>query len=471
MLELDIENYMQQHNQNMDMNNRAIEDVKYQWEFQLKDLETRHQYELTDFDEMTQYNLNLKKEDLENWQTFEYQRQLDEIEQNRLREIEQTRTWYTNELQSIDREYQNRTREINNRWDDYLVYLDGYWNEIIQENIRDGDQEAIDYHNKRKARDQQDTETTRQRELEDAFNENQRSIWDLEDEKTFQDADTENRFARDKENTTKALANEKAIREQEIATSISNTERERSSLLERHKFEVEDYNLRAESSLQDVEMNIEFGNQQMAMELERREMQWDLRRQQIQVDYENQLMDYQNQKEQVKFQAELEKQRLSMDQAKLEAEMMQMQTDLTARQSETDRFYDESLMNLENESSTRLEELERRKSEQNLSEEEYQEMLSDYDRWYLERQYEIDSEYDQRLRELEFDQRQYQNMQTVIDNNELYQEGERGFFGNPIAGTVRQGGVTDNLSDPGTLAMIGIVVTVGTTFLQLFRGK
>ena len=471
MLELDIENYMQQHNQNMDMNNRAIEDVKYQWEFQLKDLETRHQYELTDFDEMTQYNLNIKKEDLENWQTFEYQRQLDEIEQNRLREIEQTRTWYTNELQSIDREYQNRTREINNRWDDYLVYLDGYWNEIIQENIRDGDQEAIDYHNKRKARDQQDTETTRQRELEDAFNENQRSIWDLEDEKTFQDADTENRFARDKENTTKALANEKAIREQEIATSISNTERERSSLLERHKFEVEDYNLRAESSLQDVEMNIEFGNQQMTMELERREMQWDLRRQQIQVDYENQLMDYQNQKEQVKFQAELEKQRLSMDQAKLEAEMMQMQTDLTARQSETDRFYDESLMNLENESSTRLEELERRKSEQNLSEEEYQEMLSDYDRWYLERQYEIDSEYDQRLRELEFDQRQYQNMQTVIDNNELYQEGERGFFGNPIAGTVRQGGVTDNLSDPGTLAMIGIVVTVGTTFLQLFRGK
>ena len=471
MLELDIDNYMQQHNQNVDMNNRAIEDVKYQWEFQLKDLETRHQYELTDFDEITQYDLNVKKEDLENWQTFEYQRQLDEIEQNRLREIEQTRTWYTNELQSIDREYQNRTREINKRWDDYLIYLDGYWNEIIQDNIRDGDQEAIDYHNKRKARDQQDTETTRQRELEDAFNENQRSIWDLEDEKTFQDADTENRFARDKENTTKALANEKAIREQEIATRISNNERERSSLLERHKFEVEDYNLRAESSLQDVEMNIEFGNQQMAMELERREMQWDLRRQQIQVDYENQLMDYQNQKEQVKFQAELEKQRLSMDQAKLEAEMMQMQTDLTARQSETDRFYDESVVNLENESSIRLEELEIRRSEQNLSEEEYQEMLSDYDRWYLERQYEIDSEYDQRLRELEFDQRQYQNMQTVIDNNELYQDGERGFFGNPIAGTVRQGGVTDNLSDPGTLAMIGIVVTVGTTFLQLFRGK
>ena len=145
MLELDIENYMQQHNQNVDMNNRAIEDVKYQWEFQLKDLETRHQYELTDFDEITQYDLNVKKEDLENWQTFEYQRQLDEIEQNRLREIEQTRTWYTNELQSIDREYQNRTREINNRWDDYLIYLDGYWNEIIQENIRDGDQEAIDY--------------------------------------------------------------------------------------------------------------------------------------------------------------------------------------------------------------------------------------------------------------------------------------------------------------------------------------
>ena len=38
-------------------------------------------------------------------------------------------------------------------------------------------------------------------------------------------------------------------------------------------------------------------------------------------------------------------------------------------------------------------------------------------------------------------------------------------------GTVRQGGFTDDLSDPGNLAMIGIIVTVGTTLLQLARGK
>ena len=75
------------------------------------------------------------------------------------------------------------------------------------------------------------------------------------------------------------------------------------------------------------------------------------------------------------------------------------------------------------------------------------------------------------MREIDFDQRQYQNFQTVVESNELYQEGERGFFGNPIPGTVRQGGFTDDLSDPGNLAMIGIIVTVGTTLLQLARGK
>ena len=45
---------------------------------------------------------------------------------------------------------------------------------------------------------------------------------------------------------------------------------------------------------------------------------------------------------------------------------------------------------------------------------------------------EIQSNYDSSMREIEFDQRQYQNFQTVVETNELYQEGERGFFGNPI---------------------------------------
>ena len=225
---------------------------------------------------------------------------------------------------------------------------------------------------------------------------------------------------------------------------------------------------------QDVEMvrqQVEFALQQFNFNLEREEMNWDLRRQQIQSDYENQLRDFQNQIEQVKFQAEVDKERLSMDKEQFEAEMMQLEREIQSRQSDADNFYNDSLAELTIEADMRLQELENRRVDENWSDERYQQELAEYDKWYLDRTYEIQSNYDSRMREIDFDQRQYQNFQTVVESNELYQEGERGFFGNPIPGTVRQGGFTDDLSDPGNLAMIGIIVTVGTTLLQLARGK
>ena len=225
---------------------------------------------------------------------------------------------------------------------------------------------------------------------------------------------------------------------------------------------------------QDVSMvrqQVELNLQQSKFDLEREEMNWDLRRQQIQSDYENQLRDFQNQIEQVKFQAEVDKERLSMDKEQFEAEMMQLEREIQSRQSDADNFYNDSLAELTIEADMRLQELENRRVDENWSDERYQQELAEYDKWYSDRTYEIQSNYDSSMREIDFDQRQYQNFQTVVESNELYQEGERGFFGNPIPGTVRQGGFTDDLSDPGNLAMIGIIVTVGTTLLQLARGK
>ncbi len=471
MLDFDIDQYMQKHNQNIAMNNSAIEGIIYEQEFNRKDLLNRHAYDLNDFDENTEYEYQWKKEELANWEINEAQRSLAELEADKIWDEDQIMMRYSEGLQNIDYDYQNKVKEINNRWDDYLVYLDGYWNDIIQQNIQDGDQEAIDYHNKRKTRDKQDTETTRQRELEDAFNENQRSIWDTEDSKTFEINDLQNRFVIDKENLIRNNENEKARREQNLINFSNDRETDRSAMLERHSFELEDFNLRAESATQDVKMNIEYGNQQMNMELQRREMQWELRREQISLDYDNQLLDFQRQIDEVKYQSEMEKQRLSMDQAQLEAEMLQMQNELNSRENDVNNFYSSSIEDLKNESSFRLDEIERRKADEDWSDEKYQQELSDFDKWELEREYEIQSEFENRQRELQFDQRQYENFSTVVETNELYQDGERGFFGNPMPGTIRQGGITDNLSDPGTLAMIGIVVTVGTTFLQLFRGK
>ena len=154
-----------------------------------------------------------------------------------------------------------------------------------------------------------------------------------------------------------------------------------------------------------------------------------------------------------------------------QAEMAQLENEIQSRQFESEEFYDNSLVGLANEADARMQELEARRISEDWSDERYQNELSEYDQWYLDRTYEIQSDYDGRIREIEFDQRQYENLQTVVETNEIYQEGERGFFGNPIPGSVRQGGFTDDLSDPGNLAMLGIVITVGTTLLQLARGR
>ena len=162
---------------------------------------------------------------------------------------------------------------------------------------------------------------------------------------------------------------------------------------------------------------------------------------------------------------------LSSKNQQYEAEMAQLENEIQSRQFESEEFYDNSLAGLANEADARMQELEARRISEDWSDERYQNELSEYDQWYLDRTYEIQSDYDGRIREIEFDQRQHENLQTVVETNEIYQEGERGFFGNPIPGSVRQGGFTDDLSDPGNLAMLGIVITVGTTLLQLARGR
>ena len=236
-------------------------------------------------------------------------------------------------------------------------------------------------------------------------------------------------------------------------------------------FDIQSQEMQRDQNVSMVRQQVDMSLQQEYFNLEREEMNWDLRRQQIQLDYENQLKDFQNQIEQVKFQADVDKGRLSMDKAQYEAEMAQLESEIQSRQFESEEFYDNSLAGLANEADARMQELEARRISEDWSDERYQNELSEYDQWYLDRTYEIQSDYDGRIREIEFDQRQYENLQTVVETNEIYQEGERGFFGNPIPGSVRQGGFTDDLSDPGNLAMLGIVITVGTTLLQLARGR
>ncbi|MEC7270684.1 MAG: hypothetical protein VXU44_00665 [Chloroflexota bacterium] len=445
MLEFDIDAYMQGHNSYIQQEESRVAEVEYRWEFEINDLQNLLAFELEYFDEQTEFELF----NIQNMTQSDSSWRIQELELQYQRDIEDAKMFHQEEYQRFEFDYQIRVGDIDN-----------YYNGEIARAQSDGDNEFVEFLMQEK-----------QREKDDAFNEYQFRIFD---QQAYETQDLQNRefdFQNQKANLERDIAREIQNRESNLINYTNQRALEREDLIARFQFDIESREMQRDQDVEMVRQQVEFALQQFNFNLEREEMNWDLRRQQIQSDYENQLRDFQNQIEQVKFQAEVDKERLSMDKEQFEAEMMQLEREIQSRQSDADNFYNDSLAELTIEADMRLQELENRRVDENWSDERYQQELAEYDKWYSDRTYEIQSNYDSSMREIDFDQRQYQNFQTVVESNELYQEGERGFFGNPIPGTVRQGGFTDDLSDPGNLAMIGIIVTVGTTLLQLARGK
>ena len=445
MLQFDIDAYMQGHNSYIQQEESRVAEVEYRWEFEINDLQNLLAFELEYFDEQTEFELF----NIQNMTQSDSSWRIQELELQYQRDIEDAKMFHQEEYQRFEFDYQIRVGDIDN-----------YYNGEIARAQSDGDNEFVEFLMQEK-----------QREKDDAFNEYQFRIFD---QQAYETQDLQNRefdFQNQKANLERDIAREIQNRESNLINYTNQRALEREDLIARFQFDIESREMQRDQDVEMVRQQVEFALQQFNFNLEREEMNWDLRRQQIQSDYENQLRDFQNQIEQVKFQAEVDKERLSMDKEQFEAEMMQLEREIQSRQSDADNFYNDSLAELTIEADMRLQELENRRVDENWSDERYQQELAEYDKWYSDRTYEIQSNYDSSMREIDFDQRQYQNFQTVVESNELYQEGERGFFGNPIPGTVRQGGFTDDLSDPGNLAMIGIIVTVGTTLLQLARGK
>ena len=445
MLQFDIDAYMQGHNSYIQQEESRVAEVEYRWEFEINDLQNLLAFELEYFDEQTEFELF----NIQNMTQSDSSWRIQELELQYQRDIEDAKMFHQEEYQRFEFDYQIRVGDIDN-----------YYNGEIARAQSDGDNEFVEFLMQEK-----------QREKDDAFNEYQFRIFD---QQAYETQDLQNRefdFQNQKANLERDIAREIQNRESNLINYTKQRALERDDLIARFQFDIESREMQRDQDVEMVRQQVEFALQQFNFNLEREEMNWDLRRQQIQSDYENQLRDFQNQIEQVKFQAEVDKERLSMDKEQFEAEMMQLEREIQSRQSDADNFYNDSLAELTIEADMRLQELENRRVDENWSDERYQQELAEYDKWYSDRTYEIQSNYDSSMREIDFDQRQYQNFQTVVESNELYQEGERGFFGNPIPGTVRQGGFTDDLSDPGNLAMIGIIVTVGTTLLQLARGK
>ena len=471
MLQFDIDSFMQNHNSFIEREQARIFDEEYRYEFTISDIQNQLDFELEYFDEQTEFEYANQKSQIDNLSQGGTSFQMQEVEAQYLFDIEQTKAFHQEEKNRYEFDYQIRVGDINRNWDDELRWNDEYFNSEIANAQSEGNNSEAEFLIQEKQRSKESIEFTRSRELDDAYNEYQQRLFDQLDYEANdlrnRELDYQNTLANLKRDMSRELQN----RETNLLNYRNQREIERDDIKSRFMFDIQSQEMQRDQNVSMVRQQVDMSLQQENFNLEREEMNWDLRRQQIQLDYENQLRDFQNQIEQVKFQADVDKERLSMDKAQYEAEMAQLENEIQSRQFESEEFYDNSLAGLANEADARMQELEARRISEDWSDERYQNELSEYDQWYLDRTYEIQSDYDGRIREIEFDQRQYENLQTVVETNEIYQEGERGFFGNPIPGSVRQGGFTDDLSDPGNLAMLGIVITVGTTLLQLARGR
>ena len=186
--------------------------------------------------------------------------------------------------------------------------------------------------------------------------------------------------------------------------------------------------------------------ERMRMESERREMEMDMERQREQerMDQMSREQDQRNQMDEERRQSELQSQR-DRDQMERERreEEMSFERERTEMQMEADR--------------------ERMEMEQQRREEQMA-----MDREQMEQQREMMKNMEGSGGRESF----YEPEEKCFVENE---EGSRGLFGNIDIGTEidcgMDAGYEERLKDPTTLAIIGLVVTVGATLLQMVRGS
>lgn len=452
-------------------NQRRIEETKRGWESGISDNKRQMEYELKRYDEDSKYALQEREQNLENF--------LNNDRPQRIEEMEQSQAW---QIQDADRRRENdkaelvrwRDENISNSqryWKEETDYIKMYYQDLINDAIHRDDQSAVNDHMRERDHNIEDYEEYLQNELnghnfsyDDELTNRQRN-WAREDQDRVRD------FESEKQNVMQDLDRIEEGFQREIDNYLEEQARNRESM--RSQYEMNILNQQEQAAMEIESAEAEARNRLEMLELERERMQaqWQMKEDQLYFEYESQQADFDRQVDEVMFNAEMDKQRFEMDQEQMEMEMQMMQDEISSREQDTDFMFNNNMESLRRDAEERMHEIERRKQEEGWSEEEYSNALAQYDEWYFNREFEIQSEYDQDMRDIQFDQRQYENFQSVVEQNEIYDDGARGFFGNPVAGSIRQGGFEENLEDPGFLAMVGIIITVGTTLFQVVRGK
>jgi len=452
-------------------NRGRIEGTKRGWEQGIADNKRQMDYELERFDEDSKYALQEREQNLENF--------LNNDRPQRIEEMEQSQAW---QIQDADRRRENdkadlvrwRDENISNSqryWKEETDYIKMYYQDLINDAIHRDDQSAVNDHMRERDHNIEDYEEYLQNELnghhftyDDELNNRNRN-WAREDQDRVRD------FESEKQNVMQDLDQQEEGFQRDIDNFLEEQARSREQMRSRFEMNILNQQEQAAMELESAEAEASNRLEMLDMERQRMQAQWQMREEQLNFEYESQQADFDRQVDEVMFNAEMDKQRFEMDQEQMEMEMQMMQDEISLREQDTDFMFNENMEGLKRDAEERMHEIDRRREEEGWSEEEYSNALAQYDEWYFNREFEIQSDYDQDMRDIQFDQRQYENFQSVVEQNEIYDDGARGFFGNPVAGSIRQGGFEENLEDPGFLAMIGIIITVGTTLFQVVRGK
>ncbi len=218
--------------------------------------------------------------------------------------------------------------------------------------------------------------------------------------------------------------------------------------------------------------------QQIQMEIERAEMEWEAELERARSNVQRSVEDFDFKIDQMIQEGEMRKQMVAMDQQQIVEEYSAKQDTLMSRRDQIENDYATSIEDANRDYENRIQEVENRRQycmDEGCDPEEIKEIIA------LETQIELDyqedlgraeSNYNREYSKWEFEMRNVSDVIEMGQREDLYEDGDRGFFSNPIVGSIKTGESDweERMRDPGFLAIAGLVVTVGATVLQMVRG-
>ena len=447
---------------NMGMQMKEVENnlLRHDEDFERekKNLEEQHAFGLAQWQIQYDSDTERIKFDRDVW--------LAEFNIRKERELEDMTRWYDQEL---DREILEIQDEINFR------IANG-----------EGIEDLIQHREFRK----QDFEFEKQEEINNHAADKERELKDVQMNWEFEDSSRLETLNRDIENDK--FGKEREMEEflyywnsqrEDRVRDVQNRKREYESSLQqledRWESNKRGFENNKQMELESAKYDYDNTMQQIQMEIERAEMEWEAELERARSNVQRSVEDFDFKIDQMIQEGEMRKQMVAMDQQQIVEEYSAKQDTLMSRRDQIENDYATSIEDANRDYENRIQEVENRRQycmDEGCDPEEIKEIIA------LETQIELDyqedlgraeSNYNREYSKWEFEMRNVSDVIEMGQREDLYEDGDRGFFSNPIVGSIKTGESDweERMRDPGFLAIAGLVVTVGATVLQMVRGN